>query len=165
MQPYPSEAALDYFPRNAPLCGASCSNFIQNRCPYFWSIWLITSTQRSNAALYFATHNISSIGDSSISSISCPRFRAVLFVFLCLLSSDEDRIDKPNLFGCDFQCIQKGLGFLFEFHIFFVCASYCCFQIESFLRKPVFFQTLVVSIGDNAIDRIAFVCRIHPVSA
>jgi len=42
-------------------------------------------------------------------------------VFLCLLSSDEDRIDKsPNLFGCDFQCIQKGLGFLFQLLILFI---------------------------------------------
>ena len=44
-------------------------------------------------------------------------------MFLCFLSSDEDRIDKsPNLFGCDFQCIQKGLGFLFQLLILFINA-------------------------------------------
>jgi len=36
-----------------------------------------------------------------------------LLVFLCFLSSAEDNIKKsPNPFGCDFQCIQIGLGFL-----------------------------------------------------
>ena len=78
-------------------------------------------------------------------------------MFLCLLSSDEDRIDKsPNLFGCDFQCIQKGLGFLFEFHIFFVYRFIPLLPDGNrlFCGSQFFFQTLVVSIGDNAIDRI-----------
>ena len=82
-------------------------------------------------------------------------------MFLCLLSSDEDRIDKsPNLFGCDFQCIQKGLGFLFEFHIFFVYRFIPLLPDGNrlFCGSQFFFQTLVVSIGDNAIDRIAFEC-------
>ena len=82
-------------------------------------------------------------------------------MFLCLLSSDEDRIDKsPNLFGCDFQCIQKGLGFLFEFHIFFVYHFIPLLPDGNrlFCGSQFFFQTLVVSIGDNAIDRIAFEC-------
>ena len=78
-----------------------------------------------------------------------------------MLSSDEDRIDKsPNLFGCDFQCIQKGLGFLFEFHIFFVYHFIPLLPDGNrlFCGSQFFFQTLVVNIGDNAIDRIAFEC-------
>ena len=82
-------------------------------------------------------------------------------MFLCLLSSDEDRVDKsPNLFGCDFQCIQKGLGFLFEFHIFFVYRFIPLLPDGNrlFCGSQFFFQTLVVSIDDNAIDRMAFEC-------
>ena len=82
-------------------------------------------------------------------------------MFLCLLSSDEDRIDKsPNLFGCDFQCIQKGLGFLFEFHIFFVYRFIPLLPDGNrlFCGSQFFFQTLIVGIGDNAVDRIAFEC-------
>ena len=42
-------------------------------------------------------------------------------MFLCFLSSAEDNIKKsPNPFGCDFQCIQEGLGFLFQLLILFM---------------------------------------------
>ena len=80
-------------------------------------------------------------------------------MFLRFLSSDEDRIDKsPNPFGCNFQCIQKRLGFLFQFHIFFV---YCFIPLfpdgnRLFSGSQFLLQALVVSIGDNAVDRIAF---------
>ena len=80
-------------------------------------------------------------------------------MFLRFLSSDEDRIDKsPNPFGCNFQCIQKRLGFLFQFHIFF---AYCFIPLfpdgnRLFSGSQFLLQALVVSIGDNAVDRIAF---------
>lgn len=72
-------------------------------------------------------------------------------MFLRFLSSDEDRIDKsPNPFGCNFQCIQKRLGFLFQFHIFFV---YCFIPLfpdgnRLFSGSQFLLQALVVSIGD-----------------
>ena len=80
-------------------------------------------------------------------------------MFLFLLSSGEDGVKKnPNFFGCDFKCIQIRLGFLFEFLIFIVYGfisllpdGSCLFCGSQFLLQP-----LVVSVGDNAVDRIAF---------
>ena len=78
-----------------------------------------------------------------------------LTVFLLLPSSGEDGIQKsPNPFGCDFQCIQLGLGFLPEFLIFFVQ----CFKAllpngrGLFCGGQFLFQPPVVRFRSNAID-------------
>ena len=82
-------------------------------------------------------------------------------MFLCFLSSGENGMNKsPNPFRRNLYRIQERLGFLFQFHIFFV---YCFIPLFPdgncfFSRSQFLFQTLIVSIGNNAVDRIAFEC-------
>ena len=82
-----------------------------------------------------------------------PTLAGRLFVFLYFLSYAEDNIKKsPNPFGCDFQCIQKRLGFLFHLLILFMQRIVPLLPDRNrlFCGSQFFFQTLVVCIGDNA---------------
>ncbi len=81
-------------------------------------------------------------------------------MFLCFLSSDEDRIDKsPNLFGCDFQCIQERAGlsvsaldiFLFRF------IPLLPMDADFSARCQFLFQSLFSALA-KCIDGIAFEC-------
>ena len=92
--------------------------------------------------------------------MSCPRLRAGCFVFLCFLSSGEDGIDKsPNPFGCNFQCIQERLGFLFQLHDIFRLLLHTAASRwkPSFERMPVSpFKRSLSALAENAVGGIAF---------
>ena len=80
-------------------------------------------------------------------------------VFTSFLSSGEDgRKKSPDPFCCDFQRIQIGLGFFFQFFIFFVQFVMPLFPDGSgfYSGSQFFFQAFILSIEDNSVCGVSF---------